>query len=554
MEESSRIRQRKNENKELCDITNGNSDSLLGVSNLACWKKQMKVSNQNTLVGLQQDCPDLVLRTCSQMVKSELLDHRHLQMNDALDRAVQETAEADSQHPKGQSTKELENQNQQHARFLEKKKVFVERQSLLDELMETGHFRMIYHVFIAIFCVFIIGSVAADLIDQGSHRSVLEFDLLFFAFGKFQTVVFTWLCMFSCTLLVPFKALHLWGGWFPTTRFPRLFSATVAGLLIVCQTCMLGLYPAYMVIMHKLPPVSSIIITLEQFRLIMKSYSFLREKVPQIIQLNLNKEKEVMLPKFSSYLYFLFCPTMIYRDSYPRTPFIRWKYVIIKFVQLLGGIFYIYFILVTLCIPTFSNMSKQPFSAKALVLSIFHATLPGTLVLLVSFFCFLHCWLNAFAEMLRFADRMFYQDWWNSTSFANYYRTWNVVIHDWLYYYVYQDLMWLLNKKCRAMAMLAVFLMSAAVHEYVFTLSLGYFYPVMFCLFAIFGVIFNFMLSDKRKNPVYNVIVWTCLIIGQGIQISLYCQEWFARIHCPLQEKTFWGLVTPRSWSCHLQE
>lgn len=34
------------------------------------------------------------------------------------------------------------------------------------------------------------------------------------------------------------------------------------------------------------------------------------------------------------------------------------------------------------------------------------------------------------------------QDWWNSTSFANYYRTWNVVVHDWLYYYVYRDLLW----------------------------------------------------------------------------------------------------------------
>lgn len=34
------------------------------------------------------------------------------------------------------------------------------------------------------------------------------------------------------------------------------------------------------------------------------------------------------------------------------------------------------------------------------------------------------------------------QDWWNSTSFANYYRTWNVVVHDWLYYYGYRDFLW----------------------------------------------------------------------------------------------------------------
>lgn len=35
--------------------------------------------------------------------------------------------------------------------------------------------------------------------------------------------------------------------------------------------------------------------------------------------------------------------------------------------------------------------------------------LSGMLMLLLGFFAFLHCWLNAFAEMLRFADRMFYE-------------------------------------------------------------------------------------------------------------------------------------------------
>lgn len=281
----------------------------------------------------------------------------------------------------------------------------------------------------------------------------------------------------------------------------------------------------------------------------MKSYSLLREVVPTVLQ---KEKKEVQLPKLSSYLYFLFCPTLIYRDSYPRTPYIRWKYVIKYFAEFLGCLLFIYYVMDTLCIPFFTNMSKQPFSVKTLVLSIFHATLPGTLMLLLSFFGLLHCWHNAFAEMLRFADRMFYKDWWNSTSFSNYYRTWNVVIHDWLFYYVYQDLLWLLKRKFRSAVTLAVFLMSASVHEYAFTMSLGYFYPVMFCLFAILGVLLNFAINDKRKSPVFNVILWTSLFIGQGIQVSLYCQEWYAQIHCPLTEKTFWGLVTPRSWSCHL--
>ena len=43
------------------------------------------------------------------------------------------------------------------------------------------------------------------------------------------------------------------------------------------------------------------------------------------------------------------------------------------------------------------------------MLSVFNAMLPGTLVLVLGFFGVLHSWLNAFAEMLRFADRMFYK-------------------------------------------------------------------------------------------------------------------------------------------------
>lgn len=42
----------------------------------------------------------------------------------------------------------------------------------------------------------------------------------------------------------------------------------------------------------------------------------------------------------------------------------------------------------------------------------------GTFLLLLSFFAFLHCWLNAFAEMLRFADRTFYKVSWGRVGRA----------------------------------------------------------------------------------------------------------------------------------------
>lgn len=46
-------------------------------------------------------------------------------------------------------------------------------------------------------------------------------------------------------------------------------------------------------------------------------------------------------------------------------------------LQALGCVLYACFILGRLCVPVFANMSREPFSTRALVLSVMHATLPG---------------------------------------------------------------------------------------------------------------------------------------------------------------------------------
>ena len=58
---------------------------------------------------------------------------------------------------------------------------------------------------------------------------------------------------------------------------------------------------------------------------------------------------------------------------------------------------------------------------------------------MLGFFGVLHSWLNAFAELTCYADRRFYEDWWNVTDFGAYYRKWNIVVHEFLFYYIYQD-------------------------------------------------------------------------------------------------------------------
>ncbi|XP_077188577.1 sterol O-acyltransferase 1 [Paroedura picta] len=427
-------------------------------------------------------------------------------------------------------------------------KVFVLRRSILDELFEVDHIRTIYHMFIAFLILFIVSTFVVDFIDEG--RLVLDFDLFVYSFGKFSIVAPTWLCMISSILVVPYGLFCQWAQGYHNSSHKTVHSLFY-GMLFMLFQIGLGLGPTYVTVTYDLPPASRLMVILEQVRLIMKAYSFIRENVPRILSSSPQKTNSVQLPRFSQYVYFLFAPTLIYRDEYPRNPTRRWSYVAAKFAQVLGSLFYTYYIFRRLCIPTYRNYSREPFNSRRLVLCIFNSILPGVLIMFLVFFSFLHCWLNAFAEMLRFGDRMFYKDWWNSTSYANYYRTWNVVVHDWLYYYAYRDFLWFFGKKFKSAAMLSVFAISAAVHEYVLAVCFGYFYPVMFCLFMFFGIIFNFLISDQRKGSIWNVIMWTSLFLGQGILLCLYSQEWYARWYCPLENPTFLDYLTPRSWTCH---
>uniref|UniRef100_A0A8C4IP53 O-acyltransferase n=1 Tax=Dicentrarchus labrax TaxID=13489 RepID=A0A8C4IP53_DICLA len=511
----------------------------------------------------------LQLKRKAEYLKSDLMRQFDSQVNDFMDSLIEESASLEPAPIPAVFSPPLSDKERSKLRWHFRPphgqgKHFVSRRSLLDELFEVNHIRTIYHMFIAVLILFILSTLVVDFIDEG--RLVLDFDLLVYAFGQFPLVVCTWICMFLSVLLVPFTLFHLWSQTQSGSySHPRLFSLLFGCVFLLFQALCVGFLPTYVVVTNSLPPASCFIIILEQVRLMMKAHSFVRENVPIV----LNWAKDNMVPQVSQYLYFLFAPTLIYRDKYPRNPVIRWGYVATKLLQVLGSLFYAYYVFVRLCIPQFHSISLQLFDLRAMVLCVFNSILPGVLVLFLAFFAFLHCWLNAFAEMLRFADRMFYKDWWNSTSFANYYRTWNVVVHDWLYYYVYRDFLWMSQKRCRPAAMLFVFTVSAVVHEYILAICFGFFYPVphyfhttllllYICLSALtfslcfhpVTVMFNFILHDQRKGPIWNIIMWTSLFLGQGVIICLYSQEWYAQRYCPLQEPSFFELLKPRSWSC----
>lgn len=66
----------------------------------------------------------------------------------------------------------------------------------------------------------------------------------------------------------------------------------------------------------------------------------------------------------------------------------------------------------------------------------------------------------------RFADRQFYEDWWNSTSWDEFARKWNKPVHSFLLRHVYASSI-SYHGMSKPSAAMVTFFLSALLHELV---------------------------------------------------------------------------------------
>lgn len=150
---------------------------------------------------------------------------------------------------------------------------------------------------------------------------------------------------------------------------------------------------------------------------------------------------------------------------------------------------------------------------------------------------------------MRFGDRLFYEDWWNVRDFAGYYRKWNIIVHEFLYYYIYQDsIRFTRGAFSRSNAKFLVFFISALVHEVVVTCGCGFFFPMLFVMFGGPGVLFT---SFKFGNSPYSgTLFWVLMLIGSGILMVTFCREFYARQSpeaAQLMVDGVWAYLYPQS-------
>ncbi|XP_060516506.1 diacylglycerol O-acyltransferase 1 [Cylas formicarius] len=231
--------------------------------------------------------------------------------------------------------------------------------------------------------------------------------------------------------------------------------------------------------------------------------------------------------------YFLLAPTLCYELNFPRTDRVRKRFLVKRIFEVLAGTQIILAVIQQYMIPSIRN-SLIPFGNMDLPLAserLLKLAIPNHLAWLIAFYILFHSWLNLLGELLQFADRNFYADWWNSNNIDIFWRNWNLPVHRWAVRHLYLPMVDM--GYGRTAASVTVFFISAFFHEYMVSVPLK-----TYKIWAFMGMMGQVPLSyfckfiEKKYGPRFgNIVVWASIIIGQPLCIMMYYHDYMVIHH-----------------------
>ncbi|KAG5895953.1 hypothetical protein JTB14_027954 [Gonioctena quinquepunctata] len=385
--------------------------------------------------------------------------------------------------------------------------------------------RSMYNFFAAHIFFMLLTSLMRDYITQQEYRLLR---LISQIVKKLDACFYLWLCYNMITFLSYFS-LKFWA----ITRY-RLKTTSMkiwdkSGMLILLSFYVLFFSLTYHIIaVLEMGPVMNLIITVESMRFLLKIHAFVRSNVPKVIE-GKSHDKIIGIPDFSKFLYFLYAPTLIYRDEYPRSERIRWSFVMNRMLEAICLMLFICCVFVDGIIPFVKGFCTRKYRYSEIVLLCLQLGIYSAWIGLAVGIVALHSIQNLVGELLRFGDRSFYGDWWTCCNYGQFFRKWNILVSDWLVIYVYRDFYESLTPGRPILAKLAVFTLSILAHEWMIFNLVGFFLPVCTVFFSL-GILMIFLPLPKKSN-VLNVIYFINNFLGFGFMLTLVCLEYYARVN-----------------------
>ncbi|KAI8916523.1 MBOAT, membrane-bound O-acyltransferase family-domain-containing protein [Powellomyces hirtus] len=224
---------------------------------------------------------------------------------------------------------------------------------------------------------------------------------------------------------------------------------------------------------------------------------------------------------FANFADYLLVPSLVYELEYPRTSSIRPWYLFEKTVGTIGIIMILYVTIEHFIYPVLENMQDLNFLEM-----LAHLLLPFMVMYVLLFHVIFECICNWFAEITRFADRQFYDDWWNSVTFDEYARKWNKPVHEFLLRHVYLESI-SQYKLSKHSATFLTFFLSSCLHELVMIVLAKKVRMYLFVLQMLqIPLILISRWSKLKRYPRFgNAFFWFSMYLGPPLLAVAYCRE-----------------------------
>ncbi|TWU71667.1 acyl-CoA/sterol acyltransferase [Metarhizium rileyi] len=223
-------------------------------------------------------------------------------------------------------------------------------------------------------------------------------------------------------------------------------------------------------------------------------------------------------------------PTLVYELEYPRSEEISWRYVAEKLVAMVGVLFVMNQVAQYSIYPVVMKTVQMkergiPLAARfqEFPLLLLDLIFPFMMEYLLVWYLIWETILNVLAELTYFADRSFYDAWWNSVSWDQFARDWNRPVHVFLLRHVYHSSISSM-KVDKHTATLITFFMSACIHELVmwclFNKLRGYLLVLQMCQLPLVRLSRTKWLRGQKTLG--NLIFWLGIFTGPSLLCSLY--------------------------------
>lgn len=432
-----------------------------------------------------------------------------------------------------------------------KRPVFVDEESPLTPVFKLNTGRAFLSFYLVGSFTYIAYQVYLYSTDGGKSWEQ-DWSIVANGFRNLDKVIYIWLTYHAMTLFVVY----------PLTMYLRKCKTFLKVASWTIFVTLLGL-TAYMCIsVDNIGIASKMVLACETIRIGMKIVSFMVE-VPQLTTEQLSELTEAKncnfennksvnddgltkpVATFGHLIYFLFCPSALYSNCYPMRNERNWpRFFLLNYISL------------TICIMAVklaqlillpSSFGREAVALSLLINRLFLMSVVYSWFTLIAVGLFWqHCWLNAWAELLRFGDRRFYSDYYATADVSTLFRKWNMVIQVWLYRYIFCELAPFFDRTVTSILVLSC---SGIFHDYLVFAASGCFLPIYVFSFP-FAVLFAKMTATDAAG-LRPFLLLASSNLTQGALHFVFVLEAYSRKNCPTdQEYSLASIVTPRFPSC----